>query len=284
MGAPMAGHLIKAGYKLRIFSRTRAKVEPLLAAGAEWADSPAAAAEGADVAFAMVAFPKDVEEVFLGSKGLLAAKALPKVVVDMGTSPPELARRIMQVAAAKGGGALDAPVSGGDIGARNATLSIMVGGEVRDFEAVKPLFEFLGKTIVHQGAAGAGQLCKMVNQILVANSMIGACEAMVAAKATGLDPERMLQSVSTGAAGSWTLSNLVPRMLKGDWAPGFFASLLAKDLQIAVDEMKAVGHALPGLEVSERLYRRLDELGHGGMGTQGLLKVWAEVLGEQKLP
>jgi 3-hydroxyisobutyrate dehydrogenase len=280
----MAGHLLKAGHAVRIFSRTRAKVEALIAAGAEWADSPAAAAEGADVAFAMVAFPKDVEEVFLGTKGFLAAKHPPKVVVDMGTSPPALTRRIAEAAVAKGVGALDAPVSGGDIGARNATLSIMVGGEVRDFEAVKPLFEFLGKTIVHQGAAGAGQLCKMVNQILVANSMIGACEAMVAAKATGLDPERMLQSVSTGAAGSWTLSNLVPRMLKGDWAPGFFASLLAKDLQIAVDEMKAVGHALPGLEVSERLYRRLDELGHGGMGTQGLLKVWAEVLGEQKLP
>ncbi len=284
MGAPMAGHLLKAGHAVRIFSRTRAKVEALIAAGAELADSPAAAAEGADVAFAMVAFPKDVEEVFLGTKGFLAAKHPPKIVVDMGTSPPGLTRRIAEAAAAKGVGALDAPVSGGDIGARNATLSIMVGGEVRDFEAVKPLFEFLGKTIVHQGAAGAGQLCKMVNQILVANSMIGACEAMVAAKATGLDPERMLQSVSTGAAGSWTLSNLVPRMLKGDWAPGFFASLLAKDLQIAVDEMKAVGHALPGLEVSERLYRRLDELGHGGMGTQGLLKVWAEVLGEQKLP
>ncbi len=283
MGAPMAGHLLKAGHAVRIFSRTRAKVEALIAAGAEWADSPAAAAEGADVAFAMVAFPKDVEEVLLGTEGFLAAKHPPKIVVDMGTSPPGLTRRIAEAAAAKGVGALDAPVSGGDIGARNATLSIMVGGEVRDFEAVKPLFEFLGKTIVHQGAAGAGQLCKMVNQILVANSMIGACEAMVAAKATGLDPERMLQSVSTGAAGSWTLSNLVPRMLKGDWAPGFFASLLAKDLQIAVDEMKAVGHALPGLEVSERLYRRLHELGHGGMGTQGLLKVWAEVLGEQKL-
>ena len=284
MGAPMAGHLLKAGHAVRIFSRTRAKVDALIAAGAEWVDSPAAAAEGADVAFAMVAFPKDVEEVFLGTKGFLAVRHPPKVVVDMGTSPPALTRRIAEAAVAKGVGALDAPVSGGDIGARNATLSIMVGGEVRDFEAVKPLFEFLGKTIVHQGAAGAGQLCKMVNQILVANSMIGACEAMVAAKATGLDPERMLQSVSTGAAGSWTLSNLVPRMLKGDWAPGFFASLLAKDLQIAVDEMKAVGHALPGLEVSERLYRRLDELGHGGMGTQGLLKVWAEVLGEQKLP
>jgi len=284
MGAPMAGHLLKAGHKVRVFSRTRARVESLLAAGAEWADSPAAAAEGADVAFAMVAFPKDVDEVFLGVKGFLAAKIAPKIVVDMGTSPPALTRRIAEAAAAKGVGALDAPVSGGDIGARNATLSIMVGGEVRDFERVKPLFEHLGKTIVHQGPAGAGQLCKMVNQILVANSMIGACEAMVAAKAAGLDPERMLQSVSTGAAGSWTMSNLVPRMLKGDWAPGFFASMLAKDLQIAVDEMQARGHDLPGLQVSHRLYRCLNELGHGGMGTQGLLKVWSEVLGEQKLP
>ena len=284
MGAPMAGHLLKAGHKVRVFSRTRARVESLLAAGAEWADSPAAAAEGTDVAFAMVAFPKDVDEVFLGVKGFLAAKIAPKIVVDMGTSPPALTRRIAEAAAAKGVGALDAPVSGGDIGARNATLSIMVGGEVRDFERVKPLFEHLGKTIVHQGPAGAGQLCKMVNQILVANSMIGACEAMVAAKAAGLDPERMLQSVSTGAAGSWTMSNLVPRMLKGDWAPGFFASMLAKDLQIAVDEMQARGHDLPGLQVSHRLYQCLNELGHGSMGTQGLLKVWSEVLGEQKLP
>mgnify|MGYP003340151515 CR=1 FL=1 len=211
---------------------------------------------------------KDVEEVFLGARGLLAAGRLPRVVVDMGTSPPALARRIAEVAALKGVGALDAPVSGGDVGARNATLSIMVGGDASHFDAVKPLFDCMGKTIVHQGPAGMGQLCKMVNQILVANSMIGACEAMVAAKAAGLDPERMLQSVSTGAAGSWTLSNLVPRMLKGDWAPGFFASLLAKDLRIAVEETRAAGHALPGLEVSERLYRRLDELGHGGLGTQ----------------
>ena len=278
----MAGHLLRAGHSVRVYSRTPAKVAPLLAAGAQWSDSPAAAAEDADVAFAMVAFPKDVEEVFLGARGLLAAGRLPRVVVDMGTSPPALARRIAEVAALKGVGALDAPVSGGDVGARNATLSIMVGGDASHFDAVKPLFDCMGKTIVHQGPAGMGQLCKMVNQILVANSMIGACEAMVAAKAAGLDPERMLQSVSTGAAGSWTLSNLVPRMLKGDWAPGFFASLLAKDLRIAVEETRAAGHALPGLEVSERLYRRLDELGHGGLGTQGLLKVWTEVLAERK--
>jgi 3-hydroxyisobutyrate dehydrogenase len=227
----------------------------------------------------MVGFPQEVEEVFLGPKGFLAAKVAPKVVVDMGTSPPALARRIAETATARGVGALDAPVSGGDVGARNATLSIMVGGAEGDFAHVRPLFEVMGKIIVHQGPAGAGQLCKMVNQILVANSMVGACEAMVAARAAGLDAERVLQSVSGGAAGSWTLQNLVPRMLKGDWNPGFFASHLAKDLRIAREETGARGEALPGLELSERLFQGMVALGHGKLGTQALLKAWEQVLG-----
>jgi 3-hydroxyisobutyrate dehydrogenase len=279
MGSSLAGHLLKAGHAVRVHTRTRAKAEPLLAAGATWTESPAEAAEQADVAFAMVGFPQEVEEVFLGPKGFIAAKSAPSMVVDMGTSPPALARRIAETAAARGVGALDAPVSGGDVGARNATLSIMVGGESRHFEAVKPLFELMGKIIVHQGPAGAGQLCKMVNQILVANSMVGACEAMVAAKAAGLDAERVLQSVSGGAAGSWTLQNLVPRMLKGDWNPGFFASHLAKDLRIAREQTRADGENLPGLELSERLFQGLEALGHGRLGTQALLRAWHDVLG-----
>jgi 3-hydroxyisobutyrate dehydrogenase len=275
----MAGHLLKAGHAVRVHSRTRAKAEPLLAAGATWAASPVEAAEHADVAFAMVGFPQEVEEVFLGPKGFIAAEAAPSVVVDMGTSPPSLAVRIAESARGRQIGALDAPVSGGDLGARNATLSIMVGGESNHFEAVKPLLEVMGKTVVHQGPPGSGQLCKMVNQILVANSMVGACEAMVAAKAAGLDAERVLQSVSGGAAGSWTLQNLVPRMLKGDWNPGFFASHLAKDLRIAREETGARGEMLPGLELSERLFKGMVALGHGKLGTQALLKAWEQVLG-----
>ena len=278
MGSSMAGHLLAAGYPLRVHSRTRSKAEPLLARGAVWADSPAEAAEGADVAFCMVGLPPEVEQVFLGAKGFLVASEAPKIVVDMATSPPALTRRIAEAAAARGIGALDAPVSGGDVGARNAALSIMVGGSEADFARVKPLFERLGKIVVLQGPAGAGQLCKMVNQILVANSMVGACEAMVAAKAAGLDAERVLQSVSGGAAGSWTLQNLVPRMLKGDWNPGFFASHLAKDLRIAREQTRADGENLPGLELSERLFDGLEALGHGKLGTQALLKAWDEVL------
>lgn len=280
MGASMAGHLLAAGHRVRIHTRSRARAEGLLKAGAEWADSPAAAAEGADVAFAMVGFPQEVEEVFLGPAGLLRAAKRPGVVVDMGTSPPGLSRRIAAEAGRIGVGALDAPVSGGDVGARNAALSIMVGGSDADFARVKPLFERMGKIVVLQGPAGAGQLCKMVNQILVANSMVGACEAMVAAQAAGLDAERVLQSVSGGAAGSWTLQNLVPRMLKGDWNPGFFASHLAKDLRIAREQTRADGEDLPGLELSERLFRGLEALGHGRLGTQALLKAWDEVIAQ----
>jgi 3-hydroxyisobutyrate dehydrogenase len=278
MGASLAGHLLRAGHAVRVHTRTRSKAEPLLEAGATWADSPAEAAEGVDAAFAMVGFPEEVEAVFLGERGFLRAKRAPEIVVDMGTSPPALARRIAEAAAAQGAGALDAPVSGGDVGARNATLSIMVGGAEADFARARPLFEVMGKIIVHQGPAGAGQLCKMVNQILVANSMVGACEAMVAAKAAGLDAERVLQSVSGGAAGSWTLQNLVPRMLRGDWNPGFFASHLAKDLRIAREQTRADGENLPGLELSERLFHGLEAIGHGKLGTQALLKAWDDVL------
>ncbi len=278
MGSSMAGHLLAAGHRIRVHSRTRARAEGLIQAGAEWADSPAQAAEGCDVAFAMVGFPSEVEEVFLGPSGFLRARTPPKVVVDMGTSPPALARRIAEQAARAGVGALDAPVSGGDVGARNAALSIMAGGSESDFARVKPLFDRLGRIVVLQGPAGAGQLCKMVNQILVANSMVGACEAMVAARAAGLDAERVLQSVSGGAAGSWTLQNLVPRMLKGDWNPGFFASHLAKDLRIAREQTQADGRDLPGLELSERLFHGLEALGHGRLGTQALLKAWDEVV------
>ena len=280
MGSSMAGHLLAAGCQLRVHSRTRSKAEPLIARGAVWAESPAEAAEGADVAFCMVGLPPEVEQVFLGPKGFLAASKAPKIVVDMATSPPALTRRIAAAATAKGIGALDAPVSGGDVGARNAALSIMVGGSEADFATVKPLFDRLGKIVLLQGPAGAGQLCKMVNQILVANSMVGACEAMVAARAAGLDAERVLQSVSGGAAGSWTLQNLVPRMLKGDWNPGFFASHLAKDLRIAREQTLADGERLPGLELSERLFHGLEALGHGKLGTQALLKAWHAVLAQ----
>ncbi len=273
----MAGHLLAKGYALRVHNRTPSKCDALIQAGAQWADSPAEAADNADVAFGMVGFPSEVEEVFLGERGFLAAHNPPRIVVDMATSPPNLSVRIAERAMARNVSALDAPVSGGDVGARNAALSIMVGGEAASFELVRPLFELMGKTVVYQGAAGAGQVCKMVNQILIANSMVGACEALLAAKASGLDPHRMLESIAGGAAGSWTLSNLVPRMLKDDWKPGFFTSYLAKDLRIAAEQAKALGMHLPGLELSHALYQRMDALGHGRLGTQALLKVWHEL-------
>ncbi len=271
MGASMCGHLMAAGHPATVFTRTRTRAEPLLARGAAWAESPRAAAAASDVTFTMVGYPSDVREVVLGPGGVLAGAASGSIVVDMSTSEPALAREIDGAARARGVAALDAPVSGGDVGAREARLSIMVGGDAATFARVLPLFERMGKTIVHQGPAGAGQHTKMVNQILVATGIIGVCEALVYARKSGLDVSTVLQSVAGGAAGSWSLSNYVPRMEKGDLEPGFMIEHFVKDMGIALAESRGLGLTLPGLELAERLYARLAALGHGRKGIQALV-------------
>src|SRR5436309_1665122 len=222
MGHSMCRHLVNAGYATTVSTRHKAKAEALLQAGAAWADTPEAVAEKSDVVLAIVGFPADVREVFLGANGALAGSRAGMILVDMTTSDPTLAREIAEAAKAKGVASLDAPVSGGDVGAKNAALSIMVGGDAEVLEAVRPLLECMGKTIVHQGPAGAGQHTKMVNQILIAGNMVGVCEALLYGHKAGLDMNTVLKSVGSGVAGSKALEVLAPRMLKGDFEPGFF--------------------------------------------------------------
>jgi 3-hydroxyisobutyrate dehydrogenase len=271
MGAAMAAHLLNAGHTLIVNSRTKSKANVLVDRGAEWADSPADAAEGADLAISIVGYPEDVEAAHLGHKGTLASSHPPKLLIDMTTSRPSLAETIAIAAKAKGVAALDAPVSGGDIGAKNATLSIMVGGEKTHFDQALPILSLLGKNIVYQGQAGAGQHTKMVNQILIATNMIGVCEGLLYASRAGLDPLRVIQSVGSGAAGSWSVNNLGPRMINRDFNPGFYVEHFIKDLGIALDEAKRIGLSLPGLTIARLLYEAVRSEGHGRLGTQALL-------------
>lgn len=270
MGRALAAHVLDAGYELGVFTRTRSKADPLLARGARWFDDPKSLAAGSDVVFTMLGFPKDVDAVVLGEGGVLVGARPGTVLVDMTTSEPALSRRIAEAAAARGAASVDAPVSGGDVGARNATLSIMVGGEAQAVEVVRPLLEIMGKTIRHHGPPGSGQHAKMVNQILVAAGMIGVCEALIYASRTGLDPALVIESVAGGAAGSWAIENLAPRIIKGDYAPGFYIEHFLKDIRIALAEARRVGLELPGLELAEKLYRHASELGLGRKGTQAL--------------
>lgn len=279
MGASMCGHLLRQGYKVTVTTRTRSRAEGLLADGASWADTPAEVAAASDIVFSMVGFPSDVREVLLGPEGALSRAEPGAVLVDMTTSEPSLAVEIAQAAAARGVHALDAPVSGGDIGARNATLSIMVGGPVEVFEAVRPCFEAMGRTIVRQGDHGAGQHAKMVNQILVASTMVAMSEGLLYAYRVGLDIEQVLASVASGAAGSWALSNLAPRVVAGDFAPGFFVDHLVKDLGIALAEAKRARLALPGLALANQLYIALQSQGRGRDGTQALVHALASLSG-----
>ncbi|HOZ71275.1 MAG TPA: NAD(P)-dependent oxidoreductase [Spirochaetales bacterium] len=274
MGASMAGHLLRAGATVRVYNRTKSKADPLLSAGALWAESPAEAVKGASVVFTMLGYPSDVEQVYLGSGGIIAASAPGAVLVDFTTSDPALAARISAAAAASGRSAIDAPVSGGDTGARNATLSIMVGGDEATFSAVKPFFDVVGKTAVLQGGPGAGQHTKMANQISVAASLIGAVESMTYARNAGLDPRRVLDSIGGGAAQSWQLVGMAPRMLDGDFKPGFYSKHFLKDLRIALDSAKAMGLELPLLALAESLFERMQEKGFGDLGTQALYRLY----------
>lgn len=282
MGKSMAGHLLAAGYEMHVYTRTAASAAPLLDRGAVWAGSTAAVASACDVVFTIVGFPRDVEEVYLGDAGLIASMRPGAVLVDMTTSRPDLAVEIARRAEEKGGRALDAPVSGGDKGAREATLSIMVGGDRDAFHRVRPLLERMGKNIVYQGPAGSGQHCKLCNQIAVAANMMGVCEALAYARKAGLDPETVLESISAGAAASWSLSHLAPRMLAADFRPGFYVKHFIKDLAIASDSAARLGLDTPGLDAALALYRRLAEQGHGEEGTQALYRLYGGPRGERE--
>jgi 3-hydroxyisobutyrate dehydrogenase len=277
MGSSMCGHLMAAGYRATVFNRTAAKAQPLVEKGAALAASPRAVAEASDVVFTIVGFPRDVREVTLGQNGTLAGARPGTVLVDMTTSEPALAIEIDQAARAKKVHAVDAPVSGGDVGAREARLSIMIGGETTVVEALAPLFATMGKTIVHQGPAGAGQHTKMVNQILIAANMIGVCEALLYAFNAGLDLNVVLQSVGSGAAGSWSLNNLGPRMIAGNFEPGFFVEHFLKDMGIALAEARRMHLAVPGLALAEQLYQAVAAQGYARKGTQALLLALADL-------
>ncbi|MCA9058513.1 MAG: NAD(P)-dependent oxidoreductase [Planctomycetaceae bacterium] len=279
MGSSMCGHLIKAGFSATVSTRTRAKAQALLDAGAAWADSPKTVAEQSDVIFSIVGFPSDVREVLLGDNGALAGAAAGAVLVDMTTSQPSLAEEIYSTAKAPGVYSVDDPVSGGDIGARNAALSIMIGGDADVVEALQPLWQAMGKTIVHQGPAGSGHHTKMVNQILIATGMIGVCEALLYGYRAGLDLPTVMQSVSSGAAGSWSLSNLAPRVIANNFDPGFFVEHFIKDMGIALEESRRMGLSMPGLALAEQLYQSVRALGYGRNGTHALQLALASMSG-----
>ena len=270
MGRSMAGHLLRAGCRVVVHSRTRAKAEPLLAEGALWAETPAEAAHEADFVGLNVGMPHELDDVTVGPRGVFEGLGKSAVLVDFGTSKPSAARRLAARAAELGASALDAPVSGGDIGARNATLSIMVGGESEAFSKAEPYFARLGKTVVHHGPAGSGQRVKIVNQVLVAANTLGMCEALHFAAATGLDPQRVLQSVGGGAAASWSISVLAPRVIGGDFEPGFIVEHMLKDLRIARDEAGELDLSLPLIDLCVARYEALVAAGFARKGTQGL--------------
>ncbi|WP_172193964.1 NAD(P)-dependent oxidoreductase [Saccharibacillus qingshengii] len=276
MGKSMAGHIMDKGYEVHVYNRTPAKAQELVERGAVWHDSPGDLAQVCDVIITMLGYPKDVEEVYTGEDGLIAHAKKGTYLIDMTTSSPLLARRLAELGTEKGLHILDAPVSGGDVGAKKAALSIMVGGESSAFEDLKPLLEIMGSNIVLQGGAGAGQNTKMCNQIAIASNMVGVTEAIIYAEKAGLDPKTVLKSIETGAAGSFSLSNLVPRMLDGDFEPGFYIKHFIKDMGIALQSAEEMKLELPGLQLAESLYRKLADQGYEDKGTQALYKLWQE--------
>ena len=271
MGQSMAGHILAAGYPLRVYNRSRDKAEALLARGAVWCDSPGELAANADVVITIVGYPHDVEQVYLGDNGIVA-RARGALLIDMTTSSPELAQRIAQAAAGQGCSALDAPVSGGDIGARDAKLAIMVGGAQVAFDAALPILQLLGPNIVLQGGPGAGQHTKMCNQIVIAATIMGVCEGLAYGKAAGLDLPTVLKSIGGGAASGFQLTVMGQKIINGDFAPGFFVEHFIKDLGIALAEAGRMQLDLPALALARRLYEDLAQQGHGRLGTQALFK------------
>jgi 3-hydroxyisobutyrate dehydrogenase-like beta-hydroxyacid dehydrogenase len=272
MGTSMARHLLAKGHPLFVYNRTRARAQPVVDAGGRWCDTPAELARQSQVVVSMVGTPSDVEGIYRGPGGVLEQLPAGSLAIDMTTSDPRLAIALAELGASRDIGVLDAPVSGGDIGARNATLSIMVGGEAGAFERARPILDVMGKTIVHQGPAGAGQYTKLCNQIAIASTMLSVCESMAFAKASGLDPMRVLESITTGAANSWSLANLMPRALRGDYEPGFAVAHFTKDLAIALDCAQRLGLSLPGMSLAKRLYDELASGGDAAKGTQVLFR------------
>lgn len=275
MGASMCAHLLVAGHRLTVFSRTRDKALALLEKGAVWADTPKAVAQNSDVVFTIVGFPDDVREVFFGDEGVLAGSKTGDTVVDMTTSSPDLARTIHRECSTKGVKALDAPVSGGDVGAREATLAIMVGGDQPVFDAIKPLFEIMGKTIALMGGAGSGQHTKMTNQILIAGTMIGVVESLLYAERAGMDAHQVIDVIGKGAASSWSINTLGRRIADGDFNPGFYIKHFVKDMGIALDEARRIRLSLPGLALVHQFYVAAMAMGWENLGTQGLYQVLA---------
>lgn len=271
MGLSMCGHVLSKGYPVTVHNRTRAKAQPLVDRGAAWAATPRDVAEASDIVVSIVGFPPDVREVYLAPDGVIAGLRAGAIAIDMTTTEPRLAREIYDQARAKGAHSVDAPVSGGDVGARNATLSIMVGGDAVAIDACRPLLEAMGKNIVHVGEAGAGQHTKMCNQIVIAGTMIGVCESLLYGYKAGLDLETMLGAIRPGAAGCWTLDNLAPRVLKRNFDPGFFVEHFIKDMSIALDEARRMNLSLPGLALVHQLYMAVEANGYGKRGTHALM-------------
>lgn len=274
MGRSMAGHLQGAGYPLVVYNRTRERARELVERGATWQDSPGEVARSADVVITIVGYPADVEAVYFGEAGLVAQARVDSVLIDMTTSTPRLAQRIYEAARGRGVSALDAPVSGGDVGAREARLTIMVGGDAETYERVLPIFQVMGKSITRLGGPGAGQHTKMCNQIAIAAGMIGVSEALAYAKAAGLDQTTVLKTIETGAAGSWSLSNYGPRMIGGDFKPGFYVKHFIKDMDIALQAAQEMELDTPGLKLARTLYGKLAEMGEENRGTHALFKLW----------
>lgn len=274
MGRSMAGHLLKAGHPVIVYNRTKAKADSVLALGATWRDSAGAAAADADVVITMLGFPTDVDASYLGNEGIVAKAKPGALLIDMTTSSPELARRIAAAAEKRGLSALDAPVSGGDIGAKEAKLVIMVGGAAAAFARAKPILDLMGKNIALLGPAGAGQHCKMANQIAVAVGMVSWCEALAYAKRAGLDPAAVHASISGGAAGSWAMTNLAPRALAENFAPGFYVKHILKDMRIALDSAAELKLDLPGLAIAKKLYDQVATRGWEDCGTQALYRLY----------
>jgi 3-hydroxyisobutyrate dehydrogenase len=271
MGFWMCRHLMENGYKAVVFNRTKSKTDKLIEEGAEWADSPAAVAEKADVIFTIVGYPEDVRKVYFDDDGILSSVKKGSVLVDMTTTEPSLAVEIYKKAKNAGVASVDAPVSGGDVGAKNRTLTVMAGGDEKIFDILYPLFEIMGKNIRYQGNAGTGQHTKMCNQITISGIMIGVCESLLYAHKAGLNLQTMLDTIRGGAAACWSLDNLAPRILKGDFEPGFMVEHFIKDMGIALDEAKNMGLFLPGLSLVHQLYVSLKAIGYGKSGTHSLI-------------
>jgi 3-hydroxyisobutyrate dehydrogenase len=277
MGSSMCGHVLGAGYPVTLHSRTKAKAKPLLDLGATWAENPRMVAAETDILFTMVGFPQDVRSVYFGETGILAGAQSGSVLVDMTTTDPSLSREIAGRATVKGLSAIDAPVSGGDVGARQATLSIMVGGNTEPVQVVMPLLQLMGNKIVHQGEPGSGQQAKLCNQIVIAGTMIGVCESLLYGYKAGLDLNRMLDSIRGGAAACWTLDHLAPRILQRNFDPGFFVEHFVKDMGLALKESKRMGLVLPGLTLVHQLYQSVQTLGHSRSGTHALILALEEL-------